>query len=124
MAIREIVIPNSAAGEIGVFVPALVMGSLLTVLHGRFGFGPGRGLEAPQATVMKTLVEGMMTGHIPLVGIGWALILGIPGLYEWHEGLTEGGWRGTFAPWGSLLIFGVLAGTLWWAARRSRGLRL
>lgn len=180
-------------GELfGVFVPALVMGSLLTVLHERFGFGPGQGLEAPQATVMKTLVEGMMTGHIPwpliglgalmglgvelvgvpalpfaigiylppaltlpimvgglikgkrenahnghgvlyasglvagdaLVGIGWAMALGIPGLYEWHQGLKEGGWMGTFAPGGSLFIFGALAGTLWWAARRSRGLRL
>ena len=173
---------------IGVLVPAVFAGSLLSLLNGRFGFGPDGGLEAPQATAMKTLVEGVMTGDIPwtligsgllagvvvellgvsslpfaigiylppaltlpimvggvtkwmvgggmadekgilyasglvagdaIVGIGWALSLGIPGLYEWHQALVEGGWMGDFARWGSLLVFGALAGTLWWAAART-----
>ncbi|MBM4086168.1 MAG: hypothetical protein FJ272_15400 [Planctomycetes bacterium] len=165
---------------IGVAVPALFMGCLLTLLHARFGFG--KGLEAPQATAMKTLVEGMMTGNMPwaliglgallglavellgvpalpfaigiylpptlalpimvgglikrfvdrrgvsdengvlyasgmvagdaLVGIAWALALGIPGVLGWHEKLAEGGWMGGFAPWGSLLAFCLLAGTM------------
>ncbi len=173
---------------IGVVVPALFMGSLLTLLDGRFGFGPGSGLEAPQATAMKTLVEGVMTQNIPwvLIGVGallgvavellgvsalpfaigiylpppltlplmvggfigwragagetggrgvlyasglvagdalagivWALAVGIPGLYEWHSGLAEGSWLGRYADAGSLLIFGWLAATLWWAAIRA-----
>ncbi len=174
---------------VGVVVPALFMGGLLTLLDGRFGFGPGKGLEAPQATAMMTLVEGVMTGNIPwlliglgmllglvvellgvsalpfaigiylppavtlpvmvggfikskveegnadekgmlyasgvvagdaLVGIGWALALGAPGLYEWHQRLTEGGWMDPFARWGSLLIFGALAGSVWWVAGCSK----
>ncbi len=174
---------------IGVIVPALFMGSLLALLDDRFGFGPGSALEAPQATAMKTLVEGVMTGTIPwsliglgallglvaellraaalpfaigiylppaltypimlggfinwwlgrrgggetgvlyasglvagdaLVGIGWAVALGVPGLHQWHERLIEGGWLGSAAEPGALLIFGALAGTLWWAAGRPR----
>jgi len=170
---------------IGVVVPALFMGGLLTLLDGRFGLGPDKGLEAPQATAMKTLVEGVMTGETPwlllafgallglvvellgvsalpfaigiylpaaltppimiggvmrwvvgrrgangggvlyasglvagdaVIGVGWALALTVPGLYEWHSGLAEGGWLGRYADAASLLIFGGLAATLWWAA--------
>jgi putative OPT family oligopeptide transporter len=173
---------------IGVVVPSLFAGSLLALLAGRFGFGPGKGLEAPQASAMKTMIEGMMIGDIPwrligsgalvglavellgvsalpfaigiylppaltlpimiggfikwiaaegsadqrgvlyasgvvagdaLIGIGWAFALGIPGLYEWHQGRQEGAWMGTFSRWGSLAIFGALAATLWWVAGRS-----
>jgi putative OPT family oligopeptide transporter len=173
---------------IGVIIPSLFAGSLLALLAGRFGFGPGGGLEAPQASAMKTLIEGLMIGDIPwrlivsgalvglavellgvsalpfaigvylppaltlpimvggfikwmaeagiaeqrgvlyasglvagdaLVGIGWAFALGVPGLHEWHRGLPEGGWMGGFSRWGSLMIFGALAGTFWWVASRS-----
>jgi putative OPT family oligopeptide transporter len=173
---------------IGVVVPALFMGGLLTLLDGRFGLGPEKGLEAPQATAMKTLVEGVMTGDTPwlllafgallglvvellgvsalpfaigiylpaaltapimiggvmrwlaerrrangagvlyasglvagdaVVGVGWALALAVPDLYGWHRGLTGGGWLGRYADAGSLLIFGGLTATLWWAAIRS-----
>ncbi|MGH7428656.1 MAG: OPT family oligopeptide transporter, partial [Candidatus Methylomirabilaceae bacterium] len=62
---------------IGVVVPALFMGGLLTLLDGRFGLGPEKGLEAPQATAMKTLVEGVMTGDIPWLLLAFGALVGL-----------------------------------------------
>ncbi|MFO7735270.1 MAG: oligopeptide transporter, OPT family, partial [bacterium] len=58
---------------IGVFVSALVMGSVLYLLHNTYGFG-SKELAAPQATLMKLVIEGVMQANLPwgLVFIGAA----------------------------------------------------
>ena len=56
---------------IGVFVSALAIGGTLYLLNKAWGFGSGR-ISAPQATLMKLIVEGVMDGNLPwnLVFIG------------------------------------------------------
>lgn len=57
-------------GEIvGVVSSALAIGGTLYLLDAAWGFG-GAGLEAPQASMMKMIIEGVMEGNLP-----WALIL-------------------------------------------------
>lgn len=53
---------------IGAFVTALVIGFVLILLDRAWGFGSSQ-LAAPQATLMKLVVEGVMSGDLP-----WALI--------------------------------------------------
>lgn len=69
---------------IGVFASALAIGGVLYLLHIAWGYGSTQ-LPAPQATLMKMIVEGVMDGNLPwtLVGIGAFIaivveILGIP----------------------------------------------
>lgn len=72
-------------GEIiGVFASSLAIGGVLYLLHVAWGYGSTQ-LPAPQATLMKMIVEGVMGGNLPwtLVGIGAFIaiiveILGIP----------------------------------------------
>ena len=72
-------------GEIiGVVASALAIGGTLYLLDAAWGFG-GDELAAPQATLMKMIIEGVMSGDLPwnLVFIGVAIavlieILGIP----------------------------------------------
>jgi putative OPT family oligopeptide transporter len=72
-------------GEIiGVVASALAIGGTLYLLDAAWGFG-GDELAAPQATLMKMIVEGVMSAELPwnLVFIGVAIaviieILGIP----------------------------------------------
>lgn len=72
-------------GEIiGVFASSLAIGGVLYLLHVAWGYGSTQ-LPAPQATLMKMIVEGVMDGNLPwtLVGIGAFIaiiveILGIP----------------------------------------------
>lgn len=54
---------------IGVVASALAIGVTLYLLDGAWGFGSGE-LGAPQATLMKMVVEGIMGGNLP-----WSLIL-------------------------------------------------
>ncbi len=57
-------------GEIvGVISSALAIGGTLYLLDAAWGFGSA-GLEAPQASMMKMIIEGVMDGNLP-----WALIL-------------------------------------------------
>ncbi len=57
-------------GEIfGVISSGLAIGGTLYLLDAAWGFG-GNGLEAPQASMMKMIIEGVMDGNLP-----WALIL-------------------------------------------------
>lgn len=57
-------------GEIiGVIVSAAAIGGVLVLLNSAWGFG-SKELSAPQATLMKILVEGVMSGNLP-----WTLIL-------------------------------------------------
>lgn len=72
-------------GEIvGVFASSLAIGGVLYLLHMAWGYGSAQ-LPAPQATLMKMIVEGVMGGNLPwtLVGIGAFIaivveVLGIP----------------------------------------------
>jgi putative OPT family oligopeptide transporter len=57
-------------GEIfGVLASGLAIGGTLYLLDSAWGFG-GNGLEAPQASMMKMIIEGVMDGNLP-----WALII-------------------------------------------------
>jgi len=72
-------------GEIiGVIASALAIGGTLYLLDSAWGFG-SKELAAPQATLMKMVIEGVMDGNLPwgLVGIGVCIaiiieILGLP----------------------------------------------
>ncbi|MBQ7040115.1 MAG: oligopeptide transporter, OPT family, partial [Clostridia bacterium] len=54
---------------IGVTVSAVAIGAILYLLNAAWGFGSEE-LSAPQATLMKLVVEGVMGGNLP-----WALVL-------------------------------------------------
>lgn len=59
-------------GEIiGVFASSIAIGGVLYLLDAAWGYGSTE-LPAPQATLMKMIVEGVMGGNLPwtLVGIG------------------------------------------------------
>ncbi|MBQ7066962.1 MAG: oligopeptide transporter, OPT family [Lachnospiraceae bacterium] len=72
-------------GEIiGVFASSIAIGGVLYLLDMAWGYGSAE-LPAPQATLMKMIVEGVMGGNLPwtLVGIGAFIaiiveVLGIP----------------------------------------------
>ncbi len=53
---------------IGVIAAALAIGGTLYLLDSAWGFGTGE-LAAPQATLMKMIIEGVMEGNLP-----WALV--------------------------------------------------
>lgn len=53
---------------IGAVVAALTIGGVLILLNRAYGFGTAE-LAAPQATLMKMIIEGVMNGNLP-----WALI--------------------------------------------------
>jgi len=55
---------------LGVVVAALVMAPILTLLNSAYGFGPAsvthpKSLSAPQATLMKSVAEGVFGGTLP-----------------------------------------------------------
>lgn len=72
-------------GEIiGVVAAAFAIGATLNLLDSAWGFGTDE-LAAPQATLMKMVIEGIMGGELPwsliFIGVGLAIvveILGIP----------------------------------------------
>ncbi len=76
---------NQQIGElIGAVVAAVTIGGVMYLLNAAWGFGSEQ-ISAPQATLMKMVVEGVMGGTLPwvLIGIGIFLaivveILGIP----------------------------------------------
>ena len=53
---------------IGVLVSSAVIGGVLVLLNNAWGFGT-KELAAPQATLMKMIVEGVMDGNLP-----WSLV--------------------------------------------------
>lgn len=72
-------------GEIiGVVISAITIGAVLYLLNAAWGFG-SKDIPAPQATLMKLVVEGVMEGNLPwpliFAGAGIAVaveIIGIP----------------------------------------------
>ena len=76
---------NQQIGElIGCIVSALAIGGIMYLLDAAWGYG-SKELPAPQATLMKLVVEGVMGGSLPwtlvLAGAGIAIaieIIGIP----------------------------------------------
>lgn len=71
-------------GEIiGVITISLVIGGVLTLFNSAWGFGSPE-LPAPQATLIKIIVEGVMEGDLPwsfiFIGIGIGVIVEILGI--------------------------------------------
>lgn len=71
------------AEVIGVVASALAIGGTLYLLNNAWGFGTGE-LKAPQAMIMKTIVEGVMDNNLPwtliIIGICIAVVVEILGL--------------------------------------------
>ncbi len=71
-------------GELlGALVAALSIGGIMLLLNTSYGFGDG-GLDAPQASMMKMVVEGVMNGTLPwdliIIGVALAIVLEIMGM--------------------------------------------
>lgn len=71
------------AEVIGVVASALAIGATLYLLNNAWGFGTGE-LKAPQAMIMKTIVEGVMDNNLPwtliIIGVCIAVVVEILGL--------------------------------------------
>lgn len=71
-------------GEIvGVVASGLVIGFILIMLNNAYGFG-SKDIPAPQATLMKMVIEGIMSGNLPwplvFVGFGSAAVIELFGI--------------------------------------------
>ncbi len=71
-------------GEVfGVVASALAIGATLYILDAAWGFGSEE-LAAPQATLMKMVIEGIMEGNLPwgliLIGVFLAIVVEIIGI--------------------------------------------
>ena len=67
-------------GTVGMVLIALILGGVLVLLHKAWGFGSDA-ISAPQATLMKVIVEGIMGGSLPwdllAIGAGLAVVLAL-----------------------------------------------
>jgi len=61
---------------IGVFVSSMAIGGILFLLNKAWGFGSTQ-LPAPQATLMKMVVEGVMEGNLPWNLVAFGVFLAI-----------------------------------------------
>lgn len=65
---------------IGVVASAIAIGGVLLLLHRAWGFGSDQ-IAAPQAMLMKVIVEGIMGGNLPwaflAIGAGLAVVLAL-----------------------------------------------
>ena len=68
---------------IGAVISALTIGGVLILLDSAWGFGP-EALSAPQATLMRMIVEGVMDGNLPwtlvFIGVFLAIVVEILGV--------------------------------------------
>jgi putative OPT family oligopeptide transporter len=102
---------------IGVVVSTFVIGLTLKLLHNQYPIG-GEKFPAPQATLMATVIKGVMSQNLPwgyiLVGAGLALMV-------YLCGVSPLAWAvGAYLPMSTTLpIF--LGGGLRWLAERARG---
>ena len=122
---------------VGVTASALAIGVVLVLLHRAWGFGSDA-ISAPQATLMKVIVEGIMDGGLPwsLIGIGAAIaavlaLLRVPvmpvaigmylpvglsvtmfagGLLRWGVSRMQGEWTAKVEETGTLFSAGLVAG--------------
>lgn len=122
---------------VGVTVSALAIGCVLVLLHKAWGFGSDA-ISAPQAMLMKVIVEGIMDGGLPwhLIGVGAAIaallaFLRVPvmpvaigmylpvglsvtmfagGLMRWGVSRMQGEWTANVEETGTLFSAGLVAG--------------
>ena len=71
-------------GEImGTIAAALAIGGVMVLLDSAFGFGTDK-LAAPQATMMKMIIEGVMDGNLPwtliFIGVFIAIVIELLGI--------------------------------------------
>ena len=71
-------------GEImGTIAAALAIGGVMVLLDSAFGFGTDK-LAAPQATMMKMIIEGVMDGNLPwgliFIGVFIAVVIELLGI--------------------------------------------
>ncbi|TYP49782.1 OPT family oligopeptide transporter [Thermosediminibacter litoriperuensis] len=68
---------------VGVTASGLVIGWILIMLNNAYGFG-SKDIPAPQATLMKMVIEGIMNGNLPwplvFVGFGSAAVIELFGI--------------------------------------------
>ena len=80
---RGVIQKQQYAEVIGVVASALAIGGTLYLLDAAWGFGTNE-LSAPQASLMKMIVEGVMEGNLPwalvFVGVFIAVIVEILGI--------------------------------------------
>jgi putative OPT family oligopeptide transporter len=111
---------------VGVIAAAMVMSFVLNVLHDAYGIGSVT-LSAPQATLIKTVAEGVFRGGLPWrwIGAGAGLALAIVGVDEWLR--RRRGVRvpvlaiavGMYLPF-TLAVAMLLGGLIAWQAQRGR----
>jgi putative OPT family oligopeptide transporter len=122
---------------VGVVASALAIGGVLVLLHKAWGFGSDA-ISAPQATLMKVIVEGIMDGGLPwnYIGIGAAIaavlaLFRVPvmpvaigmylpvglsvtmfagGLLRWAVSRRQGEWAMKVEDAGTLFSAGLVAG--------------
>ena len=61
---------------VGVLSAAVVLGLVLDILHTAYTIGSPT-LSAPQATLMKSVAEGVFTGNLPWMMVGFGAIIGV-----------------------------------------------
>jgi len=61
---------------VGVLSAAVVLGLVLDILHTAYTIGSPT-LSAPQATLMKSVADGVFTGNLPWIMVGFGAIIGI-----------------------------------------------
>lgn len=67
---------------IGVFAAAMVLAPVVNILHEAYGIGVG--LQAPQAFLMKAIVEGVFMGNMDWLMVGAGAMLGIFFIFLGH----------------------------------------
>ena len=102
---------------IGVLTSAAAVCGAVIVLNGQYGFG-SKELPAPQATLMKTVIEGILSANIPwtLVFIGalMALTVELVGIRSLPFAV------GLYLPLSSMSPIFVGGVFRWWIERRNR----
>ncbi|MEM1323312.1 MAG: oligopeptide transporter, OPT family [Bacteroidota bacterium] len=75
---------------VGVVASALVIALVLSLLNNAYGFGPDSPLQAPQATLMQSIAEGVFGGNLPwnliFIGIAIGALIIMADLYQKRRG--------------------------------------
>ncbi|MDI6733583.1 MAG: OPT/YSL family transporter, partial [Planctomycetota bacterium] len=62
---------------IGVLAPAVAIAWVLLLLNETYGLGPGKKLEAPQATLLSMVLNGVIQGNLPWILIIVGIFIGL-----------------------------------------------